>query len=320
MREIYKAKKILKNQGLDELLNVGIPYLKNKADSSDIIPYNQPYYQRRDDNKYRWSLIQSYTNDAETAVDLGCAQGYFTNKLAEEGIFTLGIDTNEDRLSYAQNEWDWKSNIGFANWEITPDSVHKLPRTDILLFLTVYHHINKIYGKERAQNVLRILGEKSNILVCEMPGHKFSGLSFDYECTNIKNDNIDVITDYQNKDDMRAKHTGKIRPNFGYYLSPGEYEVTANANGYKKSSPLRISIGESGVVHGKPRVGIEGESITLRHKEKMGIDDVILWYESLFFNVFGDCIDILQKEVTERYKYQERNDIIYVIDTSEVSQ
>jgi len=106
MWHLARAIELLRNDGVLTLGKKIPRYTKKKtkkvAQQSFIIPYERQYYQRRADNEARWSFIRPHIAQEKTCLDIGCAQGYFTKKAAEEGLLTLGIDNNEAGLSYAQ--------------------------------------------------------------------------------------------------------------------------------------------------------------------------------------------------------------------------
>jgi len=258
-------------------------------------------------------------------LDIGCAQGYFTKKAAEEGLLTLGIDNNEAGLSYAQKKWGFKSNLGFAHWDITPENVQQIPSADTILFLTVYHHFVKSFGVKNAKYLLNILGEKTNILVCEMPGDRLAGLSFKYTCTNIKTDETVTFTDYQKKGDLRAKNTGRIRPRFDKYLSPGTYEVNITAPGFKSPKPFNVTILNSGRLgHDRHRVSLEENKLKVipgKEDDPNDINDIDNWYRTQLEESLGESINIIDKHVTShKGENTKRRDVIYIVDVSTIGQ
>lgn len=129
------------------------------------------YCFKRADNEDRWEFIQQYIQaDYQTLLDIGCAEGYFTNAAAEHGLQAMGIDDNKERYEFAQAEFGNTDNICFQLHHVTPENISDLPSADITLLLTVQHHWAGAFGIEEATQMLRILAEKTNLLCYEPPG------------------------------------------------------------------------------------------------------------------------------------------------------
>lgn len=125
----------------------------------------------RIDTYNRWELIQDHlSSDDSNVLDIGCADGLLTSIFANNGMFCTGIDRNQKFLAIAQKRYRFENGIGFIQYEIDPSTIMKLPHYDVILLLTVYHWWCVDYGLERAEDMLRTLGEKSNKLFFEPPG------------------------------------------------------------------------------------------------------------------------------------------------------
>ena len=129
------------------------------------------YNETRTDNQERWDLIQPYLPESGKIVDVGCAEGWFTAKAAEQGLNSVGIDSNYTRVERARNSWSDQNNCEFILMDINPNTVSEVPETDVLLVLTVHHHWVREFGAEAADEILRILATKCDILIYEPPGH-----------------------------------------------------------------------------------------------------------------------------------------------------
>lgn len=134
------------------------------------------YADRRADNRDRWEFIREYIVGG-TLVDIGCAEGYFTRRSAEQGMFAIGIDVREDRLRTAVQRSGYTDGCGFTKFEITPENVHYLPACDTCLLLTVHHHWVKDYGMEQAKRMLEIIMDQCDVLVYEPPGDRSPDLN-----------------------------------------------------------------------------------------------------------------------------------------------
>lgn len=134
----------------------------------------KPRYQnRRIDNERRWSLIEPYLADHDSLLDIGCAEGFFTSHAAAAGLESTGIDVDREAIAYAKrNSHD---NATFEVSEVTPETITDLPRTDVVLFLTVHHHWVREYGFDAAAEMIRTLCENASLLVYEPPGDRYLG-------------------------------------------------------------------------------------------------------------------------------------------------
>lgn len=176
----HEFRKRLKENGLITTILFSIRYLKNNPMS--ILRGTHYQTHKRVDNDHRWDLIQdSIDPDDHNILDIGCAEGLFTSHLANAGLFAIGIDKTTPRLSAAQRSAEFDEGIGFVEYEISPDTIHKLPEFDIVLLLTVYHHWWRDYGYgwEDAEKMLQMLVANSGKLVIEIPEEPVDKPGFD---------------------------------------------------------------------------------------------------------------------------------------------
>ena len=166
-----RAVKIYNEEGLKTLL------LKTKKFSGRFIKngFKIPRYQtdERVDTEERWEILQDHIDaDDENLVDIGCADGYLTSKFHEEGLFCIGIDRAEQMLTYARSGNEYADGICFMRYDVTPNSISKLPHFDITLLLTVYHHWVSSYGLEKAEEMLINISKNTNKLFFQPPGRE----------------------------------------------------------------------------------------------------------------------------------------------------
>jgi len=108
----------------------------------------------------RWEKIsQNISKDASLCLDIGCNTGYFSNKIARIGIFTIGIDTEIKNIILANTQYS-AINLVFKDYNINPESVQYLPNSDVLILLSVFHHLVKYNGQEEAIEMLKIIASK----------------------------------------------------------------------------------------------------------------------------------------------------------------
>ena len=178
-----------------------------------------------------------------------------------------------------------------------------------MFFLTVYHHFHRNFGEEDAEKMFYTLGQKTDILICEMPGDRFGSFSFQYSCTNTKTNETYKVD------------TKSIWPRLYNYLPPGNYDIVADSDIYGDSNKINIDISKPKYVRGEGfRLKLEDNHIKLIHEQNTNtskIDDVKAWYDGLIDRVFGDQAIIMDYVITN-YKRDKRKDILYSIDTSNI--
>lgn len=108
----------------------------------------------------RWRLIEPYLPAGATcAADLGCGQGYFSLRLAERGVVTTGVDRSGPLLDIAwrQVRLNGLRNVGFINADVSHEFVDRMPAVDIVIFLSLMHHLMYLNTVEWCAELLRRL-------------------------------------------------------------------------------------------------------------------------------------------------------------------
>jgi hypothetical protein len=139
---------------------------------------------RRVDIDHRWELMRENVSESDVSLlDIGCAEGVLTERFSELGMFCVGVDVLESRLSRARKRETTESDVRFLNYKITPENVRKLPSFDVVLLLTVYYHWCREYGQPAGEEMFRELARKSNKMFYQPPGAEFDNHPFDTEDT-----------------------------------------------------------------------------------------------------------------------------------------
>jgi 2-polyprenyl-3-methyl-5-hydroxy-6-metoxy-1,4-benzoquinol methylase len=108
----------------------------------------------------RWTAIERFLDSRDephaTALDVGCDNGYFTIQLALRGLTTVGVECLPSPARTAQYaiRQTGLSSAAVLVAEVTPDTVEMLPYADVVLFLSVWHHIVRSDGLEGATALL----------------------------------------------------------------------------------------------------------------------------------------------------------------------
>lgn len=110
---------------------------------------------------------------ALTCIDIGCNVGYFTLRMAAAGGICLGIDVGRNEISYARGlaALHHVSNVAFLQFEVTPQTVAALPRVDVIICMSVFHHWVRKLGLERATQIIDGIANRCDFLVFETGQH-----------------------------------------------------------------------------------------------------------------------------------------------------
>ncbi|MCD4705354.1 class I SAM-dependent methyltransferase [bacterium] len=114
----------------------------------------------------RWNLIKKeiINYEVKTLVDLGCAEGFYVLQSAKEfNCFSLGIDADFSRIAIAQNQIISERIVpaGFMFAIMDEDFLDKLPQFDLIVFMSVMHHIMYTYGEDYSRKILNKIRKKT---------------------------------------------------------------------------------------------------------------------------------------------------------------
>ena len=122
----------------------------------------------------RWQLIEKELGKEkiETLIDLGSAEGFYVlNSAKNFGIFSLGVDADERRISVAQMQLtDEKiENAGFVFSTINEKFIKKMPVFNVVIFMSVAHHMIREIGEEKTREIISLIKQKTNkFMIFEM--------------------------------------------------------------------------------------------------------------------------------------------------------
>jgi SAM-dependent methyltransferase len=114
-------------------------------------------------------LDEAIPEHADSLLDLGCAEGHLTAEFADRGLFSIGVERQAHVVVSARRSNADHPNLGFLQYEVTPETIDTLPQFDVVFLLTVYHHWVNEFGWEAAESTLRSLGSTCDTLVFENP-------------------------------------------------------------------------------------------------------------------------------------------------------
>jgi SAM-dependent methyltransferase len=107
----------------------------------------------------RWRVIEEALEgrDVRTGLDLGCNAGYFTIQLARRGITTIGVESDPRfvRILRFGAKRLALPDVGCLDVTVSPTTASLLPPADVVLFLSLWHHLVRYHGLDGATDVLR---------------------------------------------------------------------------------------------------------------------------------------------------------------------
>ena len=113
-------------------------------------------------NNFSRYIINSKVSNV---LDIGCNIGYFSLKCSEANKFVVGVDYdffNITICNYLKNSHELKNSF-FQRALIDEDYIDTMPFFDSVIFLSVFHHWVKEYGKERSLIMLEKLCKKTKV-------------------------------------------------------------------------------------------------------------------------------------------------------------
>lgn len=111
-----------------------------------------------------WQVMEPFLeNGSGSAIDVGCANGFFANRMADKGFLVFGIEQNERALKVGRlaAQASGKDLIAFFRMEITPNNIAVLPTVDFIVFKSAFQQWAVTYGFDIAMQMLRTLWTKA---------------------------------------------------------------------------------------------------------------------------------------------------------------
>ncbi|MFT5790155.1 MAG: 23S rRNA (guanine745-N1)-methyltransferase [Shewanella sp.] len=157
---------------------------------------NKGYYQELSDNVNE--LAKVYLHDAEYGLDIGCGEGYYSNRLAQElgDDFTLyGLDISKSALKYAAKRYP---NIAFS-----VASAFDMPFAD-----DSFDFMLRIYAPSLDTELKRVIKSGGILItVCAGPRHHFALKELIYETPKEHTQEPSLIEGFTLIDQKRLEST-----------------------------------------------------------------------------------------------------------------
>jgi 2-polyprenyl-3-methyl-5-hydroxy-6-metoxy-1,4-benzoquinol methylase len=124
------------------------------------------HYSGKRDADLRWQAIAGMIRhfDARSLLDVGCAEGWFLRKAAREfGCFSIGVDADDRRVAIGEiaRLHDGAERVAVMKARLEPADIRALPRCDVVLCLSVVHHIIRDGGLPAAEAFVEALATRA---------------------------------------------------------------------------------------------------------------------------------------------------------------
>lgn len=121
----------------------------------------------------RWEAIAAVLSsyDARSLLDIGCAEGWFIRRAAKDlNCFAIGVEAS-DRLMLGELSrlHDGLERTAILKATLAAKDILELPRCDVVMCLSVVHHVIRWQGMEAALDFVRALRTRAlKALIFEM--------------------------------------------------------------------------------------------------------------------------------------------------------
>jgi len=137
------------------------------------VTINGRLYQGQRTSEDRWEAMASVLKScsANNVLDVGCAEGWFIRRAATElGCYAVGIEVSERHLAgEIARLHDKVENTAIMMSRATGASLRKLPMFDVVICLSVVHHVIRRQGIDAAEDFVRALASRAEkVFIFEM--------------------------------------------------------------------------------------------------------------------------------------------------------
>ena len=126
-------------------------------------------YSKLNDKKNRNSfdrydaIFNNLPNIPTTLIDFGCSRGFFVLQAANQGIFSIGVDHDRFEILYAKSvsEINNVDKALFMHSEINKELIGTLPKFEMTICTSIFHHWVRIYGKKSAFRMMQLIADNT---------------------------------------------------------------------------------------------------------------------------------------------------------------
>ena len=140
-----------------ELLNEIKAKLKNVKvyQNIEFPDFSLKAKKQRINPEFRLQLFDTFDVKGKTIYDLGCSNGFYCFELAKRGARVIGVDKNKETIKINRliSEY-YDLEIEFIEDDLLDETFYtdRMEKSDIVIFLSVIHHIYNKISSIRIQN------------------------------------------------------------------------------------------------------------------------------------------------------------------------
>jgi SAM-dependent methyltransferase len=155
------------------LLNAAFQVLRPKRAYEPVELGGRRFASKRE-VEARWTAIAEAIRryEVRTVLDIGCAEGWFLRRAAEDfGCFCIGVDAEDRRVLTGEiaRLHDGVERVAVMKARLTPEDIRELPACDMVLCLSVVHHVMREGGRRAAEEFVQALASRARkALIFEM--------------------------------------------------------------------------------------------------------------------------------------------------------
>jgi len=135
----------------------------------------QSRYKIRSQEKFNVILRGIEPVKGKKILDIGCNRGFFTEKLVQKEAKVIAIDSDSIARTMIKHIESDSQNPRFMRVRIE-DYDFSGKKFDIILYLSVHHHLINDIGIERANDVLKKIANSAKVLIFETGNRKEQGV------------------------------------------------------------------------------------------------------------------------------------------------
>jgi hypothetical protein len=123
-------------------------------------------YSEKREAEARWNAIAEAIRHygARNVLDVGCAEAWFLRRAARElGVFGIGVEAADRRVLVGEiaRLHDGAERVAVLKARLEPDDILGLPVCDIVICLSVVHHVMREGGIEAARRFVTALATRA---------------------------------------------------------------------------------------------------------------------------------------------------------------
>jgi len=177
----------------------------SKKNNYEPVSISNKIYPAKREWGERWNAISKMIEkyQAKSIMDVGCAEAWFLRKASEEyNCFSIGIEASHPTLAVSETArlYDQVNRLAIMQCLMKADEVSNLPKCDIVLCLSLVHHIIRINGIDEAYEFVKGLSKVTNkILIFEMGTSEEKVLSWSKKMPEMKNGQEEFLKEFLSK-------------------------------------------------------------------------------------------------------------------------